>query len=195
MMNMMTTTGSSSSFLFLWALHTFAVVVFFVGVLFLIFWAWKTLTQEQFKTWGIGLAVIGTIACLLTIGTGAPWGNPGSTHQANGGMKCMGMMNQMTGGMEQEHHENGDAGPGMMDMSMGDMSMMLDGKTGDDFDRAFIQMMIPHHEGAISMAEAALQNARHDELKTMARDIIDSQQREIDQMRQWQEAWGYNDQE
>ena len=78
-------------------------------------------------------------------------------------------------------------------MSMGDMSRMLEGKTGDSFDEAFIRMMIPHHEGAIDMAQAALEDAKHEEIKAMAREIISAQQREIDQMNGWLQAWGYND--
>ncbi len=79
----------------------------------------------------------------------------------------------------------------MMSMSMDDMAGMLKGKTGDDFDKAFIEGMIPHHQGAIDMARAALQSAKHDEIKKMARDIISAQQQEIDMMKQWEAAWGY----
>ncbi len=78
-----------------------------------------------------------------------------------------------------------------MSMTMHDMMMMLEGKTGDEFDKAFIQGMIPHHQGAIDMAREALKNAKHEEIKQLARDIIASQQREIDAMKQWQEQWGY----
>lgn len=60
---------------------------------------------------------------------------------------------------------------------------------GDAFDRAFIDMMIPHHESAIMMAEAALQHAQHPEIQTMAQEVIDTQQREIDQMTGWRAAW------
>lgn len=77
------------------------------------------------------------------------------------------------------------------DMTMGDMVDMLDGKTGDELDAAFLEGMIPHHQGAIDMAELLLENAKHDELKQMARDIIEAQQREIDMMKRWQKDWGY----
>ncbi len=59
--------------------------------------------------------------------------------------------------------------------TMNDMSAILEGKTGDEFDRAFIEGMIPHHEGAIDMARAALKNKKHEEMKTLARDIISAQ--------------------
>jgi uncharacterized protein (DUF305 family) len=71
------------------------------------------------------------------------------------------------------------------------MTNMLKGKTGDEFDKAFIEMMIPHHEGAVKMAEAAKANAKHQEIKTMADEIINAQNKEISMMRDWQKAWGY----
>lgn len=67
----------------------------------------------------------------------------------------------------------------------------LKGKTGDEFDKAFISQMIEHHEGAVVMAVQARQDARHDEIKAMAEDIISAQTREINQMKNWQKQWGY----
>jgi hypothetical protein len=179
--------GLGSGYLFLWGLHVLAVIVFFVGILFLILWAQKTLNQGQLKTWGIGLVVVGTIACLLTIGVrGAPWTQSGMMGGPNAGMR-MQMMDKMMDRMMKGHDMDD-----MMSMSMDDMSAMLEGKTGDEFDAAFIEGMIPHHQGAIDMAQAALQSAKHEEIKAMARDIMSAQQREIDQMKQWQQSWGYN---
>ncbi|HEU5099352.1 MAG TPA: DUF305 domain-containing protein [Roseiflexaceae bacterium] len=51
-----------------------------------------------------------------------------------------------------------------------------------DFDRMFLQMMIPHHEAAIAMAQQALTQAEHPELKTLAQDIITTQRAEISEM-------------
>lgn len=48
-----------------------------------------------------------------------------------------------------------------------------------DVDAKFAQMMIPHHEGAITMAEAAKERGQHDEVKDLADAIIDAQEREI----------------
>lgn len=76
-------------------------------------------------------------------------------------------------------------------MTMDDMVNMMKGKTGDDLDKAFLEGMIPHHQGAIDMANEVLANAKHEEIKQMARDIITAQQREIDMMQQWQKDWGY----
>jgi uncharacterized protein (DUF305 family) len=73
-----------------------------------------------------------------------------------------------------------------MDMDMGPMEV----PAGDEpFDQRFIQAMIPHHEGAITMAQDALQNAEHQEIKDLAEEIITAQEAEIAQMRQWLQDW------
>ena len=74
---------------------------------------------------------------------------------------------------------------------MQQMSGMLKGKTGDDFDKAFISGMIEHHQGAIDMANLAKQSAKHAEIKQMAHDIVSAQSKEIDMMKSWQSQWGY----
>ncbi|MFN7899303.1 MAG: DUF305 domain-containing protein [Synechococcaceae cyanobacterium] len=56
-------------------------------------------------------------------------------------------------------------------------------------DARFIVMMIPHHQGAIAMAELAITRARRPEIKALAQRIITSQSREIAQMRQWYQQW------
>lgn len=76
-----------------------------------------------------------------------------------------------------------------MQSEMDGMMAALDGKTGDEFDKAFLSEMIMHHEGAVDMAEAALENAKHDEIKTMANAIISAQTTEIKQMQDWQNTW------
>ena len=76
-------------------------------------------------------------------------------------------------------------------MSMTEMTADLRGKSGDEFDKAFISNMIDHHQGAIDMAKLAADNAKHDEIKNMATDIVKAQSKEIDTMRDWQKQWGY----
>lgn len=78
-------------------------------------------------------------------------------------------------------------------MTMSQMSHSLRGKTGDDFDQAFLSGMIEHHQGAIDMAELAQQNAKHSEIKNMADEIISAQSNEINMMKTWQTEWGYDD--
>lgn len=93
----------------------------------------------------------------------------------------------------QSKNESGQmqrGGPSMS-MTMEGMNDTLKGKTGDDFDKAFISGMIEHHNGAIAMANQAKISAKHDEIKKMADEIIAAQTTEINQMREWQKAWGY----
>ncbi len=79
-----------------------------------------------------------------------------------------------------------------MGMSMEDMSMSLQNKNGDEFDRAFIEMMIDHHQGAIDMAKLIPARAKHDEIKELGKAIITAQTKEISDMETWAKAWGYS---
>lgn len=63
-----------------------------------------------------------------------------------------------------------------------------------DIDLAFIDMMVPHHQSAIEMAQIALERAENDELKTLAEDVIEAQRAEIDQLKSWREQWFGSDQ-
>ncbi len=162
----------------LFGIHILASVAFFTGILLLVLWAHKHLTATQLKQYGLALVIGGAIVCLLTVG-----------------ITGRGMLNYGKTGMNVEHRGMGmmmdDDDDDSMGMSMNGMTTMLEGKTGDDFDKAFLQMMIPHHQGAIDMAILAQQSAGHREIKVMANDIITAQQREIDQMHAWQNSWGF----
>jgi uncharacterized protein (DUF305 family) len=56
-------------------------------------------------------------------------------------------------------------------------------------DKHFIEQMIPHHEGAIEMAQLALEKAKRPETKTLANGIIAAQQKEITDMKAWYKQW------
>ncbi len=175
MMHTMTSSGPGFGFGIFVALHMLAMLAVSFGVLFFVFYVYKTFTHAQLKTWAMWLVIGGIVACIVSaIGM----------HGMHGG-KSMKVRMSMKGGHDMMTE-------GGMDMSMNGMTMMLDGKTGDDFDAAFLTMMVPHHQGAIDMAEAALTNAKHDEVKNLARDIIKSQQAEIDQMNLWIKDWKYS---
>ena len=78
----------------------------------------------------------------------------------------------------------------MMDMSMRDMGTMLQGLTGSALDKAFLESMIPHHQGAIDMAKY-LAGSDKPELVKLGADIITAQTAEIEQMQKWLKEWGY----
>ena len=99
-------------------------------------------------------------------------------------------MDSGTGSMDDMMDGNGMMG-GMMSGMMGGMMHgmmggMMDGETAD---RMFLRMMIPHHQLAIEMAEDALVNAEHAELKMLAQEIIDGQSTEITEMEGYLQEW------
>lgn len=96
------------------------------------------------------------------------WGYPASSGSMMEDHSSMGMMNDMAG-----------------------MTDKLKGLTGDAFDKAFLSSMIEHHQSAINMAYPGQTNAKHDEVKTLTKAIVDAQSKEITQMKQWQKDWGY----
>jgi uncharacterized protein (DUF305 family) len=84
---------------------------------------------------------------------------------------------------------------GSMDLSMSDMDgMMMSGimsdadmarlgnATGTDFDSMWLEMMVQHHEGAISMARDEVTSGKFVATKALAESIVTSQQAEIDTM-------------
>lgn len=83
---------------------------------------------------------------------------------------------------------------GMMQMmgiqrNFGDVQTGRGLQTISNIDRHFIEQMIPHHEGAIEMAQLAQERAGRAEIKTLAGNIIKSQSEEIKNMKSWYESW------
>ena len=78
--------------------------------------------------------------------------------------------------------------PGMMDSMKMDMAKLTTAKD-KDFDLAFIDMMTPHHAGAVAMAKEALQKSEKAEIKTLAGQVIKAQEAEIKMMSEWKTKW------
>jgi uncharacterized protein (DUF305 family) len=77
-------------------------------------------------------------------------------------------------------------------LSMDQMGMSMNTSaldTARPFDRAFVDMMIPHHQGAIRMARAELRRGQNPQLQTIATAIITQQAKEIADMNSWRAAW------
>jgi uncharacterized protein (DUF305 family) len=85
------------------------------------------------------------------------------------------------------HGGHGDTEmPGMM--SETDMRRLME-STGTEFDLAFVEMMAAHHQGAIDMANTELKDGSLPEVTRLAKQIIDTQQDEIDQLQRWKTEW------
>lgn len=71
-----------------------------------------------------------------------------------------------------------------MDMAMSGMVHGLEGKSGAEFDKAFLANMIVHHQGAIEMAKMAEMSSEFEPIRQMAKSIIEVQTLEIAQMQE-----------
>ena len=77
-------------------------------------------------------------------------------------------------------------------MSEHEMGMDMDIsklKTAKTFDRAFIEMMVPHHQGAIRMASHEFSSGSNPEITALAKRITASQTSQIKQMKLWYSSW------
>jgi len=90
--------------------------------------------------------------------------------KASGGMMSGGMMSQ-----------NG--------MHMGGQEDMASLETATDFDKAFLEAMIPHHQLALMMVQMLEAGSNRTEMLQLAKNITVSQSREIQQMQDWYTQW------
>ena len=69
------------------------------------------------------------------------------------------------------------------------MTMQLQGKTGAELEKAYLRMMIQHHEDGVKMAELAPGKAKRAEVKELASKIVSDQKEEIAKMTAWLKDW------
>ena len=79
-------------------------------------------------------------------------------------------------------HKHGDI-PFKKAMDKMHKDMMI--KSTGNIDKDFLKGMIPHHQGAIDMAEELIKKTKDPELKSFAEKIIKDQRAEIKQMQDW----------
>jgi uncharacterized protein (DUF305 family) len=58
-----------------------------------------------------------------------------------------------------------------------------------DFDKAFIEAMIPHHQMALMMTTMEQSAGQKSDLRTLAQAMYTAQNAEIEQMRTWYQQW------
>lgn len=135
----------------------------------------------------LGLAgLLLTMALVLASCAGA--GGSGSGQQEEGNSSGSAQEESQDGGMQgMDHGEMSDM-EGMG--SPEEMARQLVSPNGEYSDAAFVDAMVPHHEGAVEMAQVALDNAEHEEIRVLAQDIIGAQQAEIDMFGRIREGLG-----
>lgn len=110
------------------------------------------------------------------------------------GVSIYAMNNDDNNMMDSGNMMNGDSSQqstaGTVDKNSAEYKMYSELK-GEEYDQMFVANMIAHHQGAVDMANVALTNAKHQEIKEMANAIIAAQTKEIGDMESWQKAWGY----
>ncbi len=126
---------------------------------------------------GTKLALAGLLSAVaLTAaacaGAGGDAGGMDHADKGNGGAGT----GEKNAGMEEMGHGGGGGGSGGTASGM----LMEDGKYSDE---RFIDAMVPHHQGAVEMAEVALENAEHEEIRRLAENIVSTQEAEIEELK------------
>ncbi|HCO56099.1 MAG TPA: DUF305 domain-containing protein [Pelagibacterium sp.] len=157
--------------------------------------------MKTFKTLGLAILLTSTTSIAMA---------QGMDHSNMDGMSMDGMSMDADANessdlpeicLENADHMAGmsmDMGAMMEGMSEGHQAMMADmgamhsdmmaAMMAEDFDVAFICGMIPHHQGALAMANAALEYSEDEWVKELAEEIVDAQEREIAEMLEWLDA-------
>ena len=128
----------------------------------------KTLLR---KAWPLALLLAVTL--ILTTCGGTDGGQQGSGSGGHGGHGVA-----KNGGMDHDQRDHGS-----MEMGSGGMARQMVMHNGKYSDKRFIDAMVPHHQGAIAMAQVALKNAEHDEIIELSRNIVSTQQDEIEELK------------
>jgi uncharacterized protein (DUF305 family) len=74
--------------------------------------------------------------------------------------------------------------------SMQTMMKDMNVKPTGDADKDFVDMMLPHHQGAVAMAEVELRYGKDPMLRELATSIVAAQEKEIGMMKAWQAKHG-----
>jgi len=114
-----------------------------------------------------------TLAAVLVVAS-ASWAHDPMHHQASANRTDTG--SAATSSDEAAYLAENDAA---MTKMMNDMAV----KPTGDVDRDFVAMMIPHHQGAVDMAQAVLRHGRNEQIRRIAQEIIVDQLQEIAAMR------------
>jgi uncharacterized protein (DUF305 family) len=121
-------------------------------------------------------------------GNESQWDNNGSSSQQGNWTPGIGMHRNWRGGGQWTAQSGWQPGMGCMSMDtmQGNTTAL---QNASDFDRAFIEEMVPHHQMGVMMAQMVLANSDRPEIRELAQTMIDAQTDEINQMQQWHQDW------
>ena len=106
-------------------------------------------------------------------------------------LALLGVTTQLVQAQHHNHHQDHDkektTNVKSIYLSMMDKMMVEMEKTpmGQNPGTAFLQQMIPHHQGAIEMAEYEIAHGKDNEMIQLAKSILIEQKSEIEQMKRW----------
>ena len=123
----------------------------------------------------LALAGLLTAVALTVAACGGAGGDP--ENASDGGTGGGGAAeNKSDAGMDGMDHSKMKSGSGRTAPGM----LMKDGRYSDE---RFIDAMVPHHRGAVEMAEVALENAEHEEIRRLSEEIVSAQEAEIEELK------------
>ena len=132
--------------------------------------------KKLILTASLSLAAIAFGACSHTTGDGHSMNHNSMMKNSNSSMNMDGM----------DHNSM----PMNSNTSMDHSEMQSSPNAASQpYDLQFIDTMTAHHQGAVDMAKIALTKSQNAELKTFAQKIIDDQNKEIAQMKDWRAKW------
>jgi len=140
--------------------------------------------MEKTLTYAIIGGLVGIVVTLLITNYSVNNRNYGMMRMMGMGGGIETMMRGEKCPMMEEGEKNEDMG-----MSINEMTGSLIGVRGEEFEKAFIETMIAHHQGAIDMANLIPSRTGKPELNKLGEDIISAQSKEIEMMEGWMEEW------
>jgi len=72
-----------------------------------------------------------------------------------------------------------------MNVKMKQMEKDMAAPMSGNVDRDFVIMMLPHHKGAVDMAQGELSYGKDPDMRKLAQEIVDNQNAEIALMKKW----------